>query len=361
MREYLNSLAIFVFSPVRWQEIKNTERKTGLTPNPFNKVNQHGVALLNVEKVQQLCHQKGKDAKIHIRTRMDVLIEFRFASECTNSRPPHYTGLMYVVDIEVQAEQTEQGSKNIEVAEEQASFSSLSEFSVTPTYSQVSPSTEEERDASSIPVEIDYEVHTSGEGVETPKTYYKPLAHGAAYFGRKPGMARTKQTAQKSGKPAINPAKFPRGKNPPGTSSGSGKGRGKGGGKGKFAKQLVKRTQRVGRARKASDKCPVMPRKIVNPATGRRHRYCPGTRALREIAFYQKCYGLLCSKLAFAQLFREILHDELRKKDMRVQASAILAAHEGSEAYVVGLLEDSNLCAIHGKRVTIMPKDIQLA
>ena len=34
---------------------------------------------------------------------------------------------------------------------------------------------------------------------------------------------------------------------------------------------------------------------------------------------------------------------------------------EASEAYLVGLFEDTNLCAIHAKRVTIMPKDIQLA
>ena len=259
--------------------------------------------------------------------------------------------MICVVDIE---NQTEKESRNVDVSEEQASFS-LSEFSVTPTYSQVSPSSvEEERDASSIPVEIDCEVHTTGEGVTAPKTYYKPLAHGAAYFSRKPGMARTKQTARKSGKPAINPARFPKGKNPPGTSSGSGKG----GGKGKFAKQLVQRTRRTGKAQKASDKCPVMPQKTVNPATGRRHKYRPGTRALREIAFYQKRYGLLCSKLAFARLFREILYDDLHKRDFRVQASAILAAQEGTEAYTVGLLEDSNLCAIHGRQVMTMPKDI---
>ena len=49
-------------------KVKNTERKTGLAPNPFNKVNQHGVALLDVDKVQQLCHQKGKDVKDHVRT-----------------------------------------------------------------------------------------------------------------------------------------------------------------------------------------------------------------------------------------------------------------------------------------------------
>ena len=266
-------------------------------------------------------------------------------------------GLICVVDVENQAEKE---SKNIDVDEDQASFSSLSEFSVTPTYNQVSPlSTEEGRDASSIPVEIDCEVHTSGEGVEVPKMYYQPLPDGAAYFGRKPGMARTKQMARKSGKPAINPAKFPKGKVPPGEKAGTSGEAGQG--KGKFAKTLVARMQRIGHARRASDKCPVMPRKVVNPATGRRHRYRPGMRALREITFYQKRVGLLCSKLAFARLFREILYKDLCKLDMRVQASVIAAAQEGTEAYLIGLLEDLNLCAIHGRRITIMPKDIQLA
>lgn len=47
--------------------------------------------------------------------------------------------------------------------------------------------------------------------------------------------------------------------------------------------------------------------------------------------------------------------------DLRFQSSAILALQEAAEAYLVGLFEDTNLCAIHAKRVTIMPKDIQLA
>merc|ERR1711952_175830 len=68
------------------------------------------------------------------------------------------------------------------------------------------------------------------------------------------------------------------------------------------------------------------------PATGgvkKPHRYRPGTVALREI--------------------------------LRFQSSAVMALQEASEAYLVGLFEDTNLCAIHAKRVTIMPKDIQLA
>ena len=90
------------------------------------------------------------------------------------------------------------------------------------------------------------------------------------------------------------------------------------------------------------------------------HRYRLGTVALREICRYQKLTELLIRKLPFQQLVREIAQD-LGKMNMRFQSRAIMALQEASEAYLVGLLEDSNLCTIHTKRVTIMPKDIQLA
>ena len=89
-------------------------------------------------------------------------------------------------------------------------------------------------------------------------------------------------------------------------------------------------------------------------------RYRPGTVALREIRHYQKSTELLIRKLPFQRLVREIAQD-LGKKDVRFQSGAIITLQEASEAYLVGLLEDSNLCTIHAKRVTIMPKDIQLA
>lgn len=89
------------------------------------------------------------------------------------------------------------------------------------------------------------------------------------------------------------------------------------------------------------------------------HRYRPGTVALREIRKYQKSTDLLIRKAAFQRLVREIAQDY--KSDIRFQSLALLALQEASEAYLVGLFEDTNLCAIHGKRVTIMPKDIQLA
>ncbi|KAK8847548.1 histone H3 [Kwoniella newhampshirensis] len=89
------------------------------------------------------------------------------------------------------------------------------------------------------------------------------------------------------------------------------------------------------------------------------HRYRPGTVALREIRRYQKSTELLIRKLPFQRLVREIAQDF--KTDLRFQSSAIGALQEASEAYLVSLFEDTNLAAIHAKRVTIQPKDLQLA
>ncbi|KAF8430659.1 histone H3 [Terfezia claveryi] len=89
------------------------------------------------------------------------------------------------------------------------------------------------------------------------------------------------------------------------------------------------------------------------------HRYKPGTVALREIRRYQKSTELLIRKLPFQRLVREIAQDF--KSDLRFQSSAIGALQESVEAYLVSLFEDTNLCAIHAKRVTIQSKDVQLA
>ena len=100
----------------------------------------------------------------------------------------------------------------------------------------------------------------------------------------------------------------------------------------------------------------------ARPATGgvrKPHRYRPGTVALREIRRYQKSTELLIKKMPFQRLVREIAQDF--KNDLRFQASAINALQVATEAYLVHLFEDANLCAIHAHRITIMPKDIQLA
>jgi histone H3 len=98
------------------------------------------------------------------------------------------------------------------------------------------------------------------------------------------------------------------------------------------------------------------------PADGqakRPHRFRPGTVALREIRRYQKTTDLLIRKLPFRRLVREIAQ-EIRA-GFRMQESALLAMQEAAEEYLISMLDDANLCAIHGKRTTIMAKDMRLA
>ncbi|KAM7419849.1 hypothetical protein PAMA_016788 [Pampus argenteus] len=164
---------------------------------------------------------------------------------------------------------------------------------------------------------VTYTEHAKRKTVTAMDVVYALKRQGRTLYGfeKREAMARTKQTARKS-----TGGKAPR-------------------------KQLATKA-----ARKSA------------PATGgvkKPHRYRPGTVALREIRRYQKSTELLIRKLPFQRLVREIAQDF--KTDLRFQSSAVMALQEASEAYLVGLFEDTNLCAIHAKRVTIMPKDIQLA
>ena len=90
----------------------------------------------------------------------------------------------------------------------------------------------------------------------------------------------------------------------------------------------------------------------------KKRRFRPGTVALREIRQYQKSTDLLIRRAPFQRVMYEIVRSF--RNDLRIQAAAIKGLQEAAEAYLVGLFEDSNLCAIHAKRVTIMPKDVQL-
>ena len=89
------------------------------------------------------------------------------------------------------------------------------------------------------------------------------------------------------------------------------------------------------------------------------HRYRAGTVALQDIHHFQKTSALLIWKLPFQRLVREITQDF--KTDLRFQSAAILCLQEAAEAYLVRLFDDANLCAIHARRVNIMPNDILLA
>ncbi|KAJ2371560.1 centromeric DNA-binding histone H3-like protein cse4 [Coemansia sp. RSA 2607] len=129
--------------------------------------------------------------------------------------------------------------------------------------------------------------------------------------------------------------------------------------------------QKVGRPSRGGKTAPrvsaVRANEPGSPAHHKR-RTANGIKALREIRMYQKSTDLLISKLPFARVVREIAQDYVSDythsgtpAGLRWQSSAILALQEASEAFLVHLFEDANLCALHAKRVTIMQRDIQLA
>jgi histone H3 len=125
----------------------------------------------------------------------------------------------------------------------------------------------------------------------------------------------------------------------------------------------TKKTAKKSTGKKPRDTLKTKPlrKKSAASSTGikKPHRYRPGTRALMEIRRYQKSAELLIRKLPFNRLIREVAQDF--KTDLRFQRAAIAALHEAAEYYLVTLFEDTNLLAIHRKRITILPKDIQLA
>ena len=113
-------------------------------------------------------------------------------------------------------------------------------------------------------------------------------------------------------------------------------------------------------SKKSASKSPKKSQKPASQAGDKRKiRYKPGTVALREIRRYQKSTDLLLPRAPFQRLVREITgaHDP----DLRFQAQALIALQEAAEAYLVGIFEDTQLCAIHAKRVTVQKKDMELA
>lgn len=126
--------------------------------------------------------------------------------------------------------------------------------------------------------------------------------------------------------------------------------------------QQKKDRRKIAKPRKAPSKHVTKSRNKAAGASGgikKPQRFRPGTVALREIRRYQKNTDMLIRKLPFSRLVREIAQDF--KTDLRFQATAVAALQESAEAYLVGLFSDTQLCAIHAKRITIMPKDVHLS
>ena len=114
----------------------------------------------------------------------------------------------------------------------------------------------------------------------------------------------------------------------------------------------------------ASQKASKSPKKSQKTTTAsqaerKKPRNKAGTVALREIRRYQKSTDLLLPRAPFQRVVREITGDY--DPDLRFAAQALIALQEAAEAYLVGLFEDTQLCAIHAKRVTVQKKDMELA
>ncbi|XP_060616251.2 histone H3-like centromeric protein A [Anolis sagrei] len=148
----------------------------------------------------------------------------------------------------------------------------------------------------------------------------------------------------------------------PSTPSRRGTGRSPGRGTGRSSGQGSRRSPRQGQSSRQS---PHRSRRQQPAAEGgaprRRRRYRPGQLAMIQIRKFQKSTNLLIPKLPFGRVVREICLDFTRGHDMHWQAMALLALQEAAEAFLVHLMEDAYLCSIHAKRVTLFPKDIQLA
>ena len=153
-------------------------------------------------------------------------------------------------------------------------------------------------------------------------------------------MARTKQSAQSGSNLGLKRATF----------------------HGLAAKQaaaLGKSVDEVAKARRRASKYYRVP-PLGRDEQGKVKRRKAGTASLLEIRHYQRHVELLIPLLAFSRLVREVA-SEVSRAPLRFQSAAIKALQEGSEAYIIGLLKDSQLCTIHAKRRTVMPKDMQLA
>ena len=103
--------------------------------------------------------------------------------------------------------------------------------------------------------------------------------------------------------------------------------------------------------------------KLATGGVKKPHCYKPGMVALREIRHFQKSTELLIAMLPFQRLVREIAQDLSKPYhvfDLRFQSAAMFALQEAVEAYLVRFFNDTNLCAIHAKWHTIMPKDMLL-
>ena len=128
------------------------------------------------------------------------------------------------------------------------------------------------------------------------------------------------------------------------------------------ASKLPSKAKADAKAKKASQKTSqksVKGAASQSQAEKKKIRFKPGTVALREIKRYQRTTDLLLPRAPFQRVARELCSNI--DADLRFAPQALIAMQEAAEAYLVGVFEDANLCAIHAKRVTVLQKDMELA
>lgn len=130
-------------------------------------------------------------------------------------------------------------------------------------------------------------------------------------------------------------------------------------------KALASKGRKTSVARKNTSKVQRLAAKAeaVGAGTGvpRKHRWRPGTVALREIRKLQKSTVNMLPRAAFRRLVIECVMALPGENKARWASAAVDALQEATEDYIVSLLADTNLCAIHARRVTIQSKDLHLA
>ena len=128
--------------------------------------------------------------------------------------------------------------------------------------------------------------------------------------------------------------------------------------------ELVAHWNRMARVKKKSETLQGWLKKTQRKRDGQNQllrRMKPGTKALREICFYQCCQTFLIPVSPFHRVVRQICIEMEGGGDLRWQSTALFALQSSTEAYMAGFFQDANLCTIHRKVITVNRKDVWLA
>ena len=129
------------------------------------------------------------------------------------------------------------------------------------------------------------------------------------------------------------------------------------------ARELIAHWNRMARVKKKLETLQGWLKKTQRKRDGQNKLLCqlkPGTKALHEICFYQRCQTFLIPVSPFHRVVRQICIEMEGGADLRRQSTALFVLQCSTEAYMAGFFRDANLCAIHRKVITVNKKDVWL-